>query len=274
MRSSLADTLEILTGRCLSDIQSAENFDQLKKILINIEKMLGKLEQSYDEDPDELDEFINALEEVWGDVCGEAFKIYADPEVRDIDAIRSRSPEEFVKALQENNLEVAFDAVIAANLDESFKKQPLLAAAAKAKHASKGDNDEIACLRLLILAGFDPDVPDDDGCTALHYMVMMKEQPFSHPRAVRCLLDIEIDPNMQNARGETAFCCLTRKTQWTDEMVMSAAKLLEHGANPIIPADDGSNAYEFFQQNPSAHDEVPGLLSFINERIERGRAAR
>jgi hypothetical protein len=166
--------------------------------------------------------------------------------------------------LYDNYFHAAVAGVAAARIHEPAKSLPLLAWAAFNKHSYRGYKDEIAVLRMLLGAGYDPNAQDCNGMTALHYMASMQTYPFSHPRAVRLLIEAGANPNIQNERGDSPLCYLAGNRQWTDELNYSAILLLDAGANPRLAANDGATPLGLLKEN--CDDSQREAIIFAIER--------
>lgn len=184
-------------------------------------------------------EYDDALDGVWN-----ALAIYAvdlalrlgfDPNMIDRQRIESD--------LYDNYFDAAVAGVEAARIHEPAKGLPLLAWAAFNKHSYGGYKNEIAILRMLLGAGYDPNAQDNRGMTALHYMASMQTYPYSHPRAVRLLIKAGANPNIRNERGDSPLCFMTGNRKWTDELNRSAILMLDAGANPHLAANDGTTPF-------------------------------
>jgi hypothetical protein len=207
---------------------------------------LGDAERDYDPDDQNYEGFIEALDEVWAIVCEAAAKravsLAEDSPEFARNLSQSLSPGGLQDALYDNYLFGALAGVFAAHADNSIQAMPALAWAAFNKHSYQGYRDEIACLRMLLWAGFDPNAQDERGMTALHYMASQQHLPASHPRAVRLLLEAGSNPNLQNVRGDTPLCYLSGNEKWTGALHDSALMLLSAGADPNLPSADGATA--------------------------------
>ena len=244
MDPKLADEVEQFAKARVADVNVATSYDDLKMALIHAELMLGDGERQDQPGDENYDGFIQALDSIWGRVCEAAIKkaLSLAEDDSSFAALLKTPVEEIQSALWDNYLWGAMAAVIAAQKNPSIKRLPLLAEAAFNKHSYPGYKDEIACLRMLLWAGFDVNAQDENGMTALHYMASLKNHPYSHPRAVRLLLMAGAMPDIQNARGDTALCYLSGNTTWSSALNNTAWMLISVGANPNCPSSDGATA--------------------------------
>jgi ankyrin repeat protein len=124
--------------------------------------------------------------------------------------------------------------------------------------------DEIACLRLLLWAGFDPNARNDSGNTALIYMASLRTRLVSHPRAIRLLLGVGANPNLTNKTGDTALCYLSGNKNWFAAHTVAAWQLLDGGANPFVKANDGECAYSMWQRHKQGSKDIEGILAAVD----------
>lgn len=251
MHPELVGKLEEFAKARVDEVLNSKDYDALKMSVIGTELALGDAERDHDPDNQNYEGFIEALDEIWAIVCEVAAKKAASLAEGNPEFARrlSLSPKELENALYDNYLFGALAGVFSAHTDNSVKAEPALAWAAFNKHAYQGYKDEIACLRMLLWAGFDPDAQDESGMTALHYMASQKHLPASHPRAVRLLLEAGANPNLQNVRGDTPLCYLSGNEKWTGELHHSAWMLLSAGADPNLPAGDGATALSLMHES-------------------------
>lgn len=83
------------------------------------------------------------------------------------------------------------------------------------------------CVDLLLKYGANPNIPDEDGDTPLHFMYGR-----SIGGCLEMLLKHGANVNAQNKDGQTPLHCVFNST-------ISTQILLDHGANPSIPDKDG-----------------------------------
>jgi ankyrin repeat protein len=275
MHPEISEQLERFKDSRLSHIQTTQDYDEMKKSLVDTEVMLGHAETQYQEDNEDHEGYIEALEEIWGDACTLAVRkaVSFAEDSMSFRADLRLTPDGMVSALHDNYLFGAIAAVLAAIDDQSARQLPLLPAAAFNKHTYQGYHDEIACLRFLLWAGFDPDATDSAGRTALHFMASMQNLPWSHPRAVRLLLAAGADPNLQNKNGDTAFCYMSGNADWSSQLTETAWVLLNNGANPMIPAKDGESAYTLLKKK-TGNPQVSQLVETIENILAAGREGR
>lgn len=243
MENRLVDALMASAERMVQAILASDDVSKLGLLMMNIEVEFGRFEAEDIDLGD--DEHFAALTTVWQKLANlavdQALRIGFDPNTID------RQRVEF--DLYDNYFHAAVAGVVAARIHEPAKGLPLLAWAAFNKHSYRGYKDEIAILRMLLGAGYDPNAQDNNGMTALHYMASMQNYPFSHPRAVRLLIEAGANPNIQNERGDSPLCYLCGNQRWTDELNHSAIMLLDAGANPRLAANDGATPLGLLKEN-------------------------
>lgn len=246
MDQRLADALLKYKEEMIEIIRESGSFSDLGFFMMEIESSFGLSEANGAEGKSGCDsECVAALDEAWVTLTNlaadQALRLGFDPNTIDRQRI------EF--DLYDNHFHAAVAGVAAARIHEPAKGLPLLAWAAFNKHSYQGYKDEIAILRMLLSAGYDPNAQDNNGMTALHYMASMQHYPYSHPRAVRLLLEAGADPNIQNERGDSPLCYLAGNLQWTDHLHRSAVLLLNAGANPHLAANDGATPFGLLNEN-------------------------
>ena len=241
-------------------IRDTRDMSLLEQAMRVFEIELGRVE---DKDFDDSDgssdrEYVAALDEVWGMLCvaaiEQATKLGFDPNTIDREQVE--------RDLHDNYFHAALAGVAAARIHEPAKQLPLLAWAAFNKNAYQGYKDEIAVLRMLLWAGYDPNAQDERGMSALHYMASMKNHPYSHPRAVRLLLNAGANPNIRNVRGDSALCYLSGNQQWSGALTRTAAMLLGGGADPLLAANDGATPLGLLKEYCD-DEQRAALITFI-----------
>lgn len=235
---------ESFAQRLVNSALQTSDYDALKIFLMQTESMLGEAESQFDKQHEDYEDNLRVTDAMWGQVCEVALEkaVSFANDSPEFARTLSQSLDHLEADLLDNYIHGAIAAVFSAHENEPALERPLLAAAAYNKHAYKGYGDEIACLRMLLWAGFDPNAQDEDGMTALHYMASLKHSSNSHPRAVRLLLEAGANPNLQNVRGDTPLCYLSGNTRWTGALNYSAWMLFSAGADPNLPAGDGATA--------------------------------
>ena len=144
------------------------------------------------------------------------------------------------------------------------KSLPLIPYAAENKRLYEGWHGEISNLRTLMLFGFDIDAQMvESGNTALHAMCGLRWGKGVHNRAISLLLEAGADCNLKNNSGDTPLTYLAGSYPWTTEVHSAFTGMLEHGADPLIPANDGKTAMDLLRDNQSERDPNPGRLSLI-----------
>ena len=90
------------------------------------------------------------------------------------------------------------------------------------------------CVKVLLERGADPDVADNEQYVPLHNAA-------GNPDMIRLLLTKAKDVNAQNEDDETPLYSATERGE-----VDSALALLDHGADPNIPNNEGMNCVQRF----------------------------
>ncbi len=224
--------------------------DHLRVAGAQLEDQLGRLEEK-GSDSDKLDE---------------AWLYFCDGCLNKLNDIPRPSNEEAKAALNDNYFHKALTIV---QHRETFIDQPVVAWAAFNKNQYKGYSDEIAVMRLLITAGFDINLQDQNGATPLHYMVCWNHPPFASMRGLRLLYEFgPCDPNLQNKNGDTPLIFLSGCGNWFPVFNFAAEFLLELGADTTIKANDGSTALSLLlqQQQANPSEDRASLIEIIKAR--------
>ena len=175
------------------------------------------------------------------------------------------TPDSAKAGLQDNYFDVALNVALQ---KKELADQPVLAWAAFNKSSYSGYSDEIAVVRLLIAAGFNPNLQDGSLNTALHYMCWWKPWPCSSPRGVRLLLKAGADPNIQNHNGDNPLAVMAGSHPWPPILTESAMLLLANGANPHLPTNDGLSALKILKQiEADSPDENRAALIEVMEGV-------
>ena len=120
---------------------------------------------------------------------------------------------------------------------------PLIAWASLNKMKYEGFKGEIATIRSLMWAGFDPSARSGpEGATALHSMCNLRWGYGAHPRAVRHLIQGGADVNAIGGNGDTPLTTLSGNQGWNDQIDQCFRLLLDAGARPDIASTDGTTA--------------------------------
>lgn len=267
MHIEISAQLNDFAKQRIADAKYASDYEKLKMSVIHTEIMLGQAELQYDSNDEDYKGYLEALDAIWGDVCSIAVNKADFLPNADFDFSQNihAAAEEAKRALYDNYLSAAIAAIYAAKTNKSIRKLPLLSAAAFNKHKYEGYQGEIACLRMLLWAGFDPNAQDSYGKTALHFMAALKIHPGSHPRAVRLLLQAGANPNLKNDNGDTALCFLAGNTVWTAAHTKSAWILLQNGADPFAKARDGESAYSLWKKTEKDIPDVAEIVAIIEK---------
>lgn len=268
------ETLKQFGQECVDEVRLTLDYEALKRSLMRTEVLLGEYERHYDCRNPNHGEFIDALDDIWGQVCKKALEkaIQFAEDSPSFAGDLNLPAAKIMAALNDNYVFGALAAVFAAARNKEAKAWPVLAEAAFNKNRYVGFQDEIACLRMLLWAGFDPNAQDEQGRTALHFMASLKNLPGSHPRAVRLLLKAGIDPNLKNEIGDTALCYMAGNESWLDAMDETAWMLLRNGANPLLKANDGSSAYTLWKQKRNYNQDIDELVSAIESVMAESQA--
>lgn len=273
MNADITAQLKDFANERISHAERSLEYDKLKMSVIQTEVMLGEAERQYDPDDADYEGYLEALDGIWGGVCSMAVKraVSLANDSREFSDDLNLDAYGIESALADNYLYGALAAVFSARKDNSVLKLPMLSAAAFNKNNYEGYKDEIACLRMLLWAGFDPNAKDSEGKTALHLMASLRVNPGSHPRAVRLLLDAGIDPNLKNKSGDTALCFMAGNTTWNNAHTKSAWLMLDGGADPLAEANDGECAYSLWKKNRKISEGVADIVTAIEAVMEKRR---
>ena len=275
MHADISAKLNDFAKKRINDVSMAMEYEALKKSLMHTEIMLGDAENEYDANDKDYEGYLEAHDVIWGDVCSAAMKQakWLADDSQSFANDLNLNADEMRNALHDNYVYGALAAAFAARNNGSMKKLPLLAAAAFNKNKYAGYHDEIACLRMLLWAGFDPNAQDSNGMTALHYMAALKVNAGSHPRAVRLLLAAGINPNLKNANGDTTLCYLAGNTAWRPAHNETAWMLLQNGADPLVKANDGESAYSLWKKNQGTSADLAEIVAIIEKVAEPQQSA-
>lgn len=240
-------------------MEMVSSLDYLAKAAYHIESSLGESDQAA---ADKSGEFCNELDPVWDYFCKSALEKAKQLDVQPF----SGNPKEAANGLYDNYFHIALSLALAG---DTYIDTPVLAWAAFNKHQYRGFKDEIACVRLLAWAGFNPNAQDENGMSALHYMAFWQHPPYSHPRGVRTLLDAGADPNLQNLNGDTPLLYMAGMSPWQNNISMSAAQLLGAGADARIKANDGATFHSILAQveSQSPDPRRQEVIEFVEQLL-------
>lgn len=263
MDEEVLESLLQTTKEMVEAFSEAGEIRDVGFLLMQMEVELGRIDVQDAPGQKLSPEYVAALDEAWSVLSAtaveRALELGFDPGTTDLEQIE--------RDLYDNYFHAAVAGVVVAHQNEAVKQLPLLAWAAFNKHSYEGFKDEIALLRMLLWAGYDPNAQDEHGMTALHYMASMKVPPNAHRRAVRLLLQAGADPNIQNERGDSALCYLSGNSGWNAALHFTAIDLIQAGADPLLPANDGATALSLLQQEDPAerHPNKQQLIDALNK---------
>jgi hypothetical protein len=265
MNDNEQTTVNTFTETTSQRLKQCADYQELKLALMQAEIELGAMEREILQNGKTDRAYLAALDGAWSTFCEVAIARAEEMARHDKTLAKDlkASPKSLKMGLYDNYLHAAFAAAIAARKNPQIKKLPLLAEAAFNKHSYLGWMDEIACLRLLLWAGFDPNARNDSGDTALIYMASLRTRLVSHPRAIRLLLGVGANPNLTNKMGDTALCYLSGNKNWFAAHTVAAWQLLDGGANPFVKANDGECAYSMWQRHKQGSKDIEGILAAV-----------
>ena len=145
---------------------------------------------------------------------------------------------------------------------------PLVAWAARNKKDFPGWHGEIATIRTLLWAGFDPSTPDPSTTlTPLHCMVSLGWGEGVHSRAVQMLLLAGADPQARNRNGDTPLMTLCGNVAWNDSCRNAFEWLVEYGADPRDKSADGETAVSLLKQCQAQSPDVGRALLIAQTEV-------
>lgn len=244
-----SETLKEMAENAASKVSG---FDSLRLAAPQFEVFLGNLEHEGCEFDD--------LDAAWGLFFA---KCMEKLEAHDSLSFPKATVNDIMDGLNDNYFHVGVQSVF---YGDALANYPVIAWAAMNKNQYQGWRDEIALVRTLIAAKFDPNLADQGGNTALHYMAFWNHMPGTSSRGVRLLLQAGANPNAQNNNGDTPLCYLAGSSRWDIEQARSAYYLLDAGADPRIPANDGATAISLLKQAEAA--DPSQLRAELIEEIE------
>lgn len=216
-------------------LAQVQSMDDLRSIAPQVEVFLGEAERAQD------DVTVEELDEAWAYFCDEALEKAKDFE---LPALSADKPDALRDGLLDNYFHYAVACVLAG---DTFKDQPVIAWAAFNKNQYSGWKDEICVVRLLLAAGFNPNLPYGKN-TALHFMSASNVGQLSLPRGVRLLLESGASPHAKNHNGDTPFCYLAGSMGFTQSSLTSAIFLTLYGSDPLSESNDGETPWSLFKK--------------------------
>lgn len=149
------------------------------------------------------------------------------------------------------------------------KDAPFIAQAAFNKSNIAGLRGEVALIRFLIWAGFDPDAQlSEGGNGALHLMSSLRWGPGAHPRTIQLLLRNEADVDLANSNGDTPLIFMSGSTQWSNEQSEVFDCIFNAGADITKKSDEGTTALSELQKAQARHPD-DRRLDFIETVMVR-----
>lgn len=237
---------------------------KLRTIPAQVEPQIGQMERGMDvEDPMSEDGTLAQLDQAYMNFCTDVLKqSHAHELIPDV-----KTAKDAEAGLRDNYFHIALGSVAKFGPDTDI---PLLAWAAFNKSRYAGYSDEISIVRMLTGAGFNPNLPDDDGMYPLHYMTSWQVQPGTCFRGVRILIKAGADLNAKNRAGDTPLAMLAGSWPWNSEMTRSAEYLLGSGANPHSKASDGSTPLSILKQSQKSdnNEERQSIIDKIEAHCQ------
>lgn len=148
---------------------------------------------------------------------------------------------------------------------------PLIAWNAKNRSEFVGWHGEIATVRTLLWAGYNPSIQDEAGATALHYMVNLGYGSGCNPRAVRYLLEAGCDVSLAHNGGDTALITLCGHVEWTSQHTECFKLLVSGDADPFAVSSDGATPLSLLMHGEelSPNKERQWLLVAIGRSLKQ-----
>lgn len=156
------------------------------------------------------------------------------------------------------------------------KDVPFIAQAAFNKSSVPGLRGEIALLRFLVWAGFDPDAQwGEGGNAALHLMSSLRWGPGAHPRAIQLLLRNEAEVDLPNSNGDTPLTFMSGSREWSNEQSEVFDCLLDAGADLSKESDDGTSPLSVLKVTQARHpdDRRVDFIDTVQSRLDAVVAA-
>ncbi len=215
--------------------------------------------------------------EEWALACeamlseGRASGAFDEFEQKYLRVVKDGSNEKFMLTVQRDMLDNYILGVFAAKNIGIPAHMPLIAWSAQNKAEFVGLHGEIATIRTLLWAGYDPSSPDDQGATALHRMVNLKYGSGCNPRAVLYLLEAGCDVNHAHQGGDTALLTLCGHVGWTEQHTECFKLLAAAGANLFAVAKDGATPLSLLRQCDavSPSDDRKWAIDAIEAELEK-----
>lgn len=234
-------------------VRATHSTKELSSYGARLELMLGAFEVNDPSIP------VDALDNAWAHYCYEATSKARRLGVHPVDKNKLRGQVVTNPKLREDLYDNFVEVALAlAQTDELFDS-PAVAWCAFNKHNYVGLRDEIVILRLLLCLGFNPNVPDDNGMTALHYMAWQKHSQDSHPRAVRLLLKAGANPNAKNKDGKTPLDFMLDRQDWTENLQLSALQMAKAGGC-LFHSDNGNRVVTHLGKANQTTEQILALM--------------
>jgi ankyrin repeat protein len=124
---------------------------------------------------------------------------------------------------------------------------------------------DIQAIARLLKEGADPNLPDDNGFSPLHFAAQQ-----SLPEAARILLDAGADPNIKDSFGNTPLA----RAGCTARGVEVVRMLLQAGADPFLPNNYGVSAADTALTSTANDPTVANCIRQIAELYREAQRQR
>ena len=220
--------------------------------------------------------------ERWAFVCeamsreGRACGAFDEFEQKYLWAIKNGSEADLASTVRADMLDNHIVAAFAAKNVGIPSSAPLIAWNAKNRSEFVGCHGEIATMRALLWAGYDPSIPDELGATALHHMVNLKYGSGCNPRALRYLLEAGCDVERVHQGGDTAIIALCGHLIWTAQHTECLGALAAADADMFSVAGDGETPLSLLRHRDasSPSEARQWFIGAIEASLARGRSSR